>query len=81
MSTAGISTPSVNRATRPRRSLVLHAMRSDTEYAPGNLAQGTGCIYSRYKRLADYLIDENYFPVLWRDDGYRTPDIDAYLAR
>ena len=70
-----------NRAARPRRSLVLHAMRSDTEYAPGNLAQGTGCIYSRYKRLADNLIDENYFPVLWRDDGYRTPGIDAYLAR
>jgi len=41
----------------------------------------TGCIYSRYKRLADNLIDENYFPVLWRDDGYRTPGIDAYLAR
>ncbi len=70
-----------NRAARPRRSLVLHAMRSDTQYAPGSLGQGTGCIYSRYKHLADNVIDENYFPVLWRDDGYRTAGIDAYLAR
>lgn len=70
-----------NRAQRPRRALVLHAMRSDTEFVPGSLAQGTGCIYSKYKRLADNVIDENYFPVLWRNDGYRTPGIDAYLAR
>ncbi len=70
-----------NRATRPRRSLVLHAMRSDTEYVPGKLSEGTGSIYSRYKHLADSVIDENYFPVLWRNDGYRTPGIDAYLVR
>jgi ectoine hydroxylase-related dioxygenase (phytanoyl-CoA dioxygenase family) len=70
-----------NRAARPRRSLVLHAMRSDTEYVPGKLSEGTGSIYSRYKHLADSIIDENYFPVLWRNDGYRTPGIDAYLAR
>jgi len=70
-----------NKATRPRRSLVLHAMRSDTEYVPGKLSEGTGSIYSRYKHLADSIIDENYFPVLWRNDGYRTPGIDAYLVR
>ncbi len=70
-----------NRATRPRRALVLHAMRSDTEYVPGKLGAGTGRIYSRYKRLADNTIDENYFPVIWRNDGYRTPGIGAYLAR
>lgn len=70
-----------NRATRPRRSLVLHAMRSDTRYASEHLAQGTGPIYSRYKRLADDVIDENFFPVLWREDGYRTPGIEKYLSR
>ena len=26
------------------------------------------------------VIDENYFPVLWRDDGYRPPAIEAYLT-
>ncbi len=69
-----------NRSDRPRRSLVLHAMRSDTRYDPAHLREGTGVIYSRYKRLADDSIDENYFPVIWRSDGYRTPGIDAYLT-
>lgn len=68
-----------NTADRDRRALVLHAMRSDTEFVPENLAQGTGRIYNRYKRLADNIIDENYFPILWRHDGYRTPQIDAFL--
>jgi len=71
----------INRSTRPRRSLVLHAMRSDTRYVPEHLGEGVGRIYSRYKRLADNEIDENYFPVLWREDGYRTPGIDRFLQR
>ena len=70
-----------NLATRPRRSLVLHAMRSDVEYVPEHLGQGTGSIYGRYKRLADNTIDENYFPVLWSEDGYRTPGLEPFLAR
>ena len=56
-------------------------MRSDVEYQPQNFAQGTGPIYSRYKRLGDNKLDENYFPILWRADGYRTPQLDAYLER
>ena len=68
-----------NQSQRPRRSLVLHAMRSDAAYVPEHLTEGTGRIYSRYKRLADNEIDENYFPVLWREDGYRTPGIARYL--
>lgn len=68
-----------NTAQVPRRSLVLHAMRSDVEYHPAHLSEGTGRIYSRYKHLADNVIDENYFPVLWREDGYRTPGLEHYL--
>jgi ectoine hydroxylase-related dioxygenase (phytanoyl-CoA dioxygenase family) len=68
-----------NHSDRPRRALVLHAMRSDAEYVPENFGQGTGPIYSRYKRLADNQLDENYFPILWREDGYRTAQIDSYL--
>ncbi len=70
-----------NQSPNPRRSLVLHAMRSDVEYVPENFAQGTGPIYSRYKRLRDNQMDENYFPILWREDGYRTPQIDDYLKQ
>ncbi len=69
-----------NRSARPRRSLVLHAMRSDTRYDPTHLGAGTGPIYGRYKRLADDVLDENYFPVIWRADGYRTPGIETFLA-
>lgn len=69
-----------NRSSSPRRSLVLHAMRSDVEYVPENFEQGIGPVYSRYKRLADNQLDENYFPILWREDGYRTPQIDDYLS-
>jgi len=69
-----------NSSHNPRRSLVLHAMRSDARYAPENFTRGIGPIYSRYKRLGDNLLDENYFPVLWREDGYRTPEIETYLV-
>ncbi len=68
-----------NLSPNPRRALVLHAMRSDVEYDPAQFAQGIGPIYSRYKRLGDNRLDENYFPVLWRKDGYRTPQITDYL--
>jgi ectoine hydroxylase-related dioxygenase (phytanoyl-CoA dioxygenase family) len=70
-----------NHSPRPRRSLVLHAMRSDVEYVPQNFAQGIGPIYSRYKRLGDNQLDENYFPILWREDGYRTPQIASFLEQ
>ena len=69
-----------NPGPNPRRSLVLHAMRSDVQYVPENFDQGIGPIYSRYKRLGDNTLDENYFPILWREDGYRTPQIKDYLA-
>lgn len=65
----------------PRRSLVLHAMPVEAEYRPEGFDQGIGPIYSRYKRLGDNSLDENHFPVLWREDGYRTPQIETYLAR
>jgi ectoine hydroxylase-related dioxygenase (phytanoyl-CoA dioxygenase family) len=68
-----------NSGTNPRRSLVLHAMRSDAEYVPEHFDQGIGPIYSRYKRLGDNQMDENYFPILWREDGYRTPQIEGFL--
>ena len=69
-----------NTSSTPRRALVLHAMRSDVEYQPQNFNQGNGPVYSRYRRLGDNRLDENHFPVLWREDGYRTPAIDDYLA-
>ncbi len=68
-----------NQSSNPRRSLVLHAMPDKVEFVPDNFDKGIGPIYSRYKRLGDNQLDENYFPVLWRKDGYRTPAIDDFL--
>ena len=68
-----------NNSERPRRALVLHAMSSEAEYAPGHLGDFTGRIYSRYKHLADNRMDENFFPVLWSKDGYRTPEINELI--
>jgi hypothetical protein len=25
-------------------------------------------------------MDESFFPVLWREDGYRTPWLDSYIT-
>ena len=69
-----------NESNNPRRALVLHAMRHDVQYAPENFAQGIGPIYSRYKKLSSNALDENYFPVIWRQDGYRTPEIKGFLS-
>ncbi|OED39720.1 hypothetical protein AB833_13955 [Chromatiales bacterium (ex Bugula neritina AB1)] len=68
-----------NSGLKPRRALVLHAMQAAVEYDPLNFNEGIGPIYSRYKRLGDNHLDENYFPILWREDGYRTPQIADYL--
>ena len=57
----------------------MHGMRSDAVYAPTHFNEGTGPISSRYKRLGDNTMDENYFPITWREDGYRTPAIEDLL--
>jgi 2-oxoglutarate-dependent dioxygenase len=69
-----------NSSSNPRRALVIHAMREDVEYNPGNLGQGTGNIYSRYKKINSNEIDENFFPIIWSRDGRRTPGIDEYIS-
>jgi len=65
----------MNKSSADRRALVLHGMPSNAQFAPQSLSQGTGPIYGRYKHLDDCRLDENYFPILWRQDGYRTPGI------
>lgn len=69
-----------NNGASPRRSIVLHAMPSDVQYNPKNFSQGTGPIYSRYAKLGSLEMDENYFPTLWREDGYRTKGLDTFIG-
>lgn len=66
-----------NRGPTPRRALVAHCMPANARFHPSV----TGYIYSRYKRFGDETMDESFFPVTWREDGYRSPFLDPYLAR
>jgi ectoine hydroxylase-related dioxygenase (phytanoyl-CoA dioxygenase family) len=66
----------INHSDRPRRSLVAHCMSAETKFHP----TVTGAIYSRYKRFGDLTMDESFFPVTWRQDGYRSPFLDDYLG-
>jgi ectoine hydroxylase-related dioxygenase (phytanoyl-CoA dioxygenase family) len=65
-----------NRATRPRRSAVTHCMSADAKFHPSQVSY----IYNRYKRVGDLTMDESFFPILWREDGYRTPWLEGYVA-
>ena len=64
-----------NRSGRHRRSLVLHCASSEARFNRAGFGEGNGPVYSRYARLAGDEMDENHFPILWREDGYRTPGI------
>ena len=56
----------------------MHCCSSAAEYVPQALASGTGGVYSRYKRLTDNIMDENYFPILWTRDGGRTAGLEEF---
>ena len=60
--TAGARTP-------PYRSPIATHPR----FHPTNV----GYVYGRYKRAGSDEMDESFFPVLWREDGYRTPFLDG----
>ena len=67
----------VNRSDVHRRALVLHCASSEARFHRPGFGEGNGPIYTRYAIADDDAMDEVHFPVLWRDDGYRTPDIDS----
>lgn len=62
------------RSDRPRRSLAVHTLSSDAQFQP----TGAGYIYGRYKRVGDTTMDENFFPILWTQGGYRSPHLADY---
>jgi ectoine hydroxylase-related dioxygenase (phytanoyl-CoA dioxygenase family) len=66
-----------NRGNEPRRAVIAHCISSAATFHPTNV----GYIYSRYKRVGAVDMDESYFPVLWRQDGYRTAWLDGYIKQ
>ncbi|MBK8158480.1 MAG: phytanoyl-CoA dioxygenase family protein [Rhodospirillaceae bacterium] len=65
-----------NSASVPRRALVSHCLSSDCRFHETEISY----IYSRYRRRGDLTMDESYFPILWRQDGYRSSWLDPWLA-
>lgn len=66
------------KTTRPDKtfhSIGLHTIPADTQFHPTNKA---GYIYGRYKRVGDTAMNESFFPILWTEDGYRTPFLADY---
>jgi ectoine hydroxylase-related dioxygenase (phytanoyl-CoA dioxygenase family) len=65
-----------NRGAAPRRSVIAHCISSAATFHPERISY----IYSRCKKVGSLAMDESFFPVLWRNDGYRTPWLDDYIA-
>ena len=57
-----------NKGETPRRSVVAHCMSCDVAHHPSNVHP----VYSRYRRHGGLEMDESFFPILWREDGYRS---------
>ena len=62
-----------NRRGKPRRSVISHCMPDIARFHDNNVSP----VYSRYKRRDNSAMDESFFPVLWRTDGYRTAWLES----
>lgn len=71
----------INKADVPRRALAAHFFQDDIRFNPEKMNIGNGPMYGRYRKLGSNEVDESYFPITWRQDGYRTPGLDAYLDK
>lgn len=61
-----------------RRSLVMAYIPAEAEFKPtGAYVQG-GYLAGRYKRFGDTTMDESFFPIVWRQDGYRSSFLAEY---
>jgi len=68
--------PPNERGDRERRAIISHMITTRTTWHPTN----THSLYSHYRRPGETELDEAFFPVMWREDGYRTPAIDEAFA-
>jgi len=66
----------INHTQRPRRSIVAHCMSSENKFH----SEFVSSIYSRYKKFGTVEMDESFFPIIWRLDGYRSEFLEKYSA-
>ncbi|MEA5465838.1 phytanoyl-CoA dioxygenase family protein [Leptothoe sp. PORK10 BA2] len=64
--------------TKTRRSLAISSLAGHTKFQlPG---VGQGYIFERYRRQDSLDLDESYYPILWSQNGYRTPFLADYCS-
>lgn len=63
-----------------RRSMVLAYVPADARFKPFGAYVPGGYIAGKYRRHGDDAMDESFFPVVWREDGYRTPFLADYCG-
>jgi len=68
--------PANVRPDAQRRSIISHLMSAETRWNPDRPHP----TYSRYRRPGETEFDEAFFPVLWREDGYRSPWLTDFLT-
>lgn len=66
-----------NTTQNERRAVVAHCISAEARFDP----RAVGYIYNRYRRWGTREMDEAHFPILWRQDGYRSPFIEAFLEK
>ncbi|MEM9808113.1 MAG: phytanoyl-CoA dioxygenase family protein [Cyanobacteria bacterium P01_D01_bin.56] len=62
--------------TQTRRSIAISSLAGHAKFQlPG---VGNGYIFERYRQRGSLDISESYYPILWSQDGYRTPFLADY---
>ena len=63
-----------------RKVLVSQARTSDVRYADAPPKDPISQMFRKYKHHGSNVPDEDYHPIIWREDGYRSPWLDEYLS-
>ncbi|MEO1387946.1 MAG: phytanoyl-CoA dioxygenase family protein [Cyanobacteria bacterium J06634_6] len=61
-----------------RRSLVIIHVPAESQFQEGGAYLPGGYIAAKYRRHGDNAMDESFFPIVWHEDGYRTPFLSRY---
>jgi ectoine hydroxylase-related dioxygenase (phytanoyl-CoA dioxygenase family) len=68
--------PPNEQADAQRRSIISHMVTTRSRWHPANRHP----IYSKYMRVGSLEMSEDYFPVLYADDGGRSAWVDSYCG-
>ena len=68
--------PPNERSDAQRRAVISHFIDARTRWS----ASAAHPVYTRYRRPGEAEMDEAFFPVVWRADGYRTAWLDDFVA-